>query len=103
MIAFPAAMRMFAFCPRLPESMTIATRPPSVESPCTKICTVDPVSRLCFGCGRSLAEIANWLGFSNGERARIMAELPGRRASLQRLDSPQRANSLQRSKPTEPI
>ena len=34
-----------------------------------QICTVDPVSGLCIGCGRSLAEIACWLGFANEERS----------------------------------
>ena len=31
---------------------------PSIESPCIKVCAVDPRSGLCLGCGRSLAEIA---------------------------------------------
>ena len=81
-IAFPAAMLIFAPCTR-PDSMTIATRPPSIESPCNKVCAVEPVSGLCLGCGRSLAEIANWIGMSESERARIMDELPQRLASLQ--------------------
>ena len=67
--------------------MTFATRPPSIASPCNKICAVDPVSGLCIGCGRSLAEIAAWLGYSDGERSRIMAALPRRLATLQRPDS----------------
>jgi len=64
--------------------MTFATRPPSITSPCNKICAVDTVSGLCIGCGRSLGEIANWLGYSDGERERIMAELPQRLSSLKR-------------------
>jgi predicted Fe-S protein YdhL (DUF1289 family) len=47
---------------------------------------VDPLSELCIGCGRSLAEIAGWIGFEPGERARIMAELPGRLAALGRAE-----------------
>jgi hypothetical protein len=58
--------------------MTFAVRPQVVESPCNNICTVDPASALCVGCGRSLAEIAGWLGLSDAERTRIMAELPRR-------------------------
>jgi uncharacterized protein len=57
-----------------------------IESPCNKVCVVDPLSALCIGCGRSLAEIAGWIGFGPGERARIMAELPGRLAALARAD-----------------
>jgi hypothetical protein len=53
-----------------------------IKSPCTKICAVDPVSGLCIGCGRSLAEIACWLGFANEERTRIMAALPQRLHAL---------------------
>ena len=49
-----------------------------IESPCNKVCVVDPVSGLCVGCGRSLAEIAGWIALSADERARIMAELPQR-------------------------
>jgi uncharacterized protein len=56
----------------------------NVESPCTKICTVDPVSRLCVGCGRSLWEIERWLFLTGAERAKIMAELPERLAAIAR-------------------
>ncbi len=54
----------------------------SPPSPCTKVCTVDPVSGLCLGCGRSLAEIERWLAFTEAERTRIMAQLPARIAAL---------------------
>ena len=50
----------------------------SITTPCTKVCTLDPISRLCIGCGRTLDEIARWSALSEGERARIMAELPAR-------------------------
>jgi predicted Fe-S protein YdhL (DUF1289 family) len=53
-----------------------------IESPCNKVCMVDPTSALCIGCGRNLAEIAGWIGFRADERARIMAQLPGRLAAL---------------------
>jgi predicted Fe-S protein YdhL (DUF1289 family) len=62
--------------------MTVVANPPAIASPCNKVCTVEPVSGLCIGCGRSLVEIANWIGYSDGERSRIMAELPGRLVSL---------------------
>jgi uncharacterized protein len=50
----------------------------SVDTPCTKVCTIDPVTGLCIGCGRTLSEIAGWLTLSASERRRIMAELPQR-------------------------
>ena len=49
-----------------------------IESPCNKVCTLDPVSGLCIGCGRSLDEIARWAQMSDAERARIMSELGNR-------------------------
>ena len=47
----------------------------AVTSPCTKVCTIDPRSRLCLGCGRTLDEIGRWMSLSEDERQRIMAEL----------------------------
>jgi uncharacterized protein len=50
----------------------------TIVSPCEKICTVDPGSGLCSGCGRSLGEIEQWVKCSDAEREHIMQELPGR-------------------------
>jgi uncharacterized protein len=49
-----------------------------MESPCVKVCVIDPQSGVCGGCRRSLAEIAAWSSFSSAERRRIMASLPSR-------------------------
>jgi uncharacterized protein len=49
-----------------------------METPCNKICLLDPASGCCAGCGRMVEEIAGWAGFSDAERRRIMAELPER-------------------------
>ena len=53
-----------------------------VESPCIKICTYQPGSGICTGCGRTLDEIARWASLSETERRRIMDELPGRLKKL---------------------
>jgi predicted Fe-S protein YdhL (DUF1289 family) len=50
----------------------------AIETPCIKVCIVEPQSGLCLGCGRTLDEIARWTAISDGERTRIMAELPHR-------------------------
>ena len=50
----------------------------AVESPCIKLCVVDPASRLCLGCYRSIDEIAAWSGMSAEARRAVMAELPAR-------------------------
>jgi predicted Fe-S protein YdhL (DUF1289 family) len=47
-----------------------------MDSPCIKICVIDPRTRLCEGCARSIDEIAAWSSFSDDQRRRIMAELP---------------------------
>jgi len=55
-----------------------------VQTPCNKICTIDPITGLCRGCGRTLSEIAQWSALTDDARARIMAELPERAARIPR-------------------
>ena len=55
-----------------------------MESPCVKICTYDPVRRLCSGCGRTLDEIADWANLGEEARVRILAELPQRLSAFKR-------------------
>jgi predicted Fe-S protein YdhL (DUF1289 family) len=50
----------------------------TASSPCVNICVIDPVSGLCAGCGRTLAEIARWATMSEPERLSVMALLPER-------------------------
>lgn len=52
----------------------------AASTPCIKVCVIDPVSKLCEGCGRTLAEIARWGRLSEAERLAIMAVLPKRLA-----------------------
>lgn len=47
-----------------------------MDSPCNKICVINPRTRLCDGCARSIDEIAAWTSYTDAERRRIMAELP---------------------------
>ena len=56
--------------------------PKPVATPCVKVCVVDGESGLCLGCYRDLAEVAGWARLSDDDRARIMAELPGRRSRI---------------------
>lgn len=53
--------------------------PAAVASPCVKTCVIDDASGLCLGCLRTLEEIGGWAALSADARARVMAELPGRR------------------------
>ena len=59
-----------------------------ISSPCTKVCTIDPRSRLCLGCGRTLTEIAEWASLPESERLCIMVELPARRGAAHADDRP---------------
>ena len=52
----------------------------SKETPCIAVCMIDPRTSLCFGCGRTLPEIARWHRLESTERLVIMAALPGRMA-----------------------
>jgi len=54
----------------------------NTDSPCIKVCVVDPVSGHCIGCGRSRSEIASWLQLSAPERAAVNAALPQRLAEI---------------------
>ena len=37
----------------------------SKETPCVAVCMIDPKTRLCFGCGRTLPEIRDVAGHAN--------------------------------------
>jgi uncharacterized protein len=52
----------------------------SIETPCIAVCMIDPRTSLCFGCGRTLPEIARWHRMESGERLTLMAQLPVRMA-----------------------
>ena len=56
--------------------------PRAIATPCVKVCFVDADSGLCLGCHRTMEEVARWMGFSDAERAEIMARLPARRALI---------------------
>jgi uncharacterized protein len=53
-----------------------------VKTPCNRVCALHPISGLCMGCGRSVAEIAGWIGFDHKERAAIMERLPARLVAM---------------------
>jgi predicted Fe-S protein YdhL (DUF1289 family) len=50
----------------------------SQDTPCIAVCMIDPRSNLCFGCGRTLPEIARWGQMTGEERRTLMATLPQR-------------------------
>jgi len=52
------------------------------DSPCNKVCVLDPVSGFCIGCGRTGEEIGGWLAMTAAERATLVASLPARLARM---------------------
>ena len=55
---------------------------PEIETPCIKVCVVDPETGFCIGCGRTRTEIGSWLGLSALDRQSIMAGLNERVETL---------------------
>ena len=65
------------------ESYTMDdSRFPDIETPCIKICVIEPETGFCIGCGRTRMEIASWLSISPPERRKVMDDLPERVATL---------------------
>jgi len=52
----------------------------SKETPCIAVCMMDPKTKLCFGCGRTLPEIARWHRMETTERLAVMEGLAARMA-----------------------
>ncbi|WP_431322448.1 DUF1289 domain-containing protein [Rhizobium sp. YTU87027] len=52
-----------------------------MQTPCIHVCSIDPGTGLCIGCGRTLPEIGGWISFSDEERRRLMTLLPARLAA----------------------
>ncbi|MGM0833486.1 MAG: DUF1289 domain-containing protein [Pseudomonadota bacterium] len=44
-------------------------------SPCIQVCTIEPSSSLCKGCGRTLDEIACWGSMTEAEKTPVWDRL----------------------------
>ena len=55
-----------------------------LASPCLGICLMDPATRMCRGCLRTVAEIAAWYDAGTAEKRAIVARLALRRAEAKR-------------------
>lgn len=56
----------------------------TIDTPCVKLCVVDPESGFCIGCGRSRPEIAGWLAMTPAGRRDVMAGLGERLETMTR-------------------
>jgi len=63
----------------------------SKETPCIAVCMMDPRTKLCFGCGRTLPEIARWHRMETAERLAVMEGLAARMAEAGLVPIPPRA------------
>lgn len=50
-----------------------------LASPCINVCKMDPASKLCTGCYRTIEEITIWSRTDDVQRARILAAVARRR------------------------
>ena len=63
------------------------SRFPEIETPCIKICVIEPESGFCIGCGRTRDEIASWLSITPEQRHAVVVALPERVAGMTRHKS----------------
>jgi predicted Fe-S protein YdhL (DUF1289 family) len=59
---------------------TSEIKQPTPISPCIGICIMDPRTRQCRGCLRTIEEIAGWYEASADEKRALLAVLAERRA-----------------------
>ncbi|EJB08069.1 putative Fe-S protein [Rhizobium leguminosarum bv. trifolii WSM597] len=72
-----------------------------MQTPCIHVCSIEPATGFCAGCGRTLQEIGNWVSYSDIERRRIMALLPARLAGAAALSNDMKAGHA--SGPERPL
>jgi predicted Fe-S protein YdhL (DUF1289 family) len=47
----------------------------TVPSPCISVCQLDPESRRCLGCSRSIEQIEAWIMLDDRERMAVWVQL----------------------------
>jgi uncharacterized protein len=63
----------------IPEPTDHIWKRAEIDSPCIKICVIQPETRLCTGCLRTIDEISAWSRMTPEARAQVMAELTARK------------------------
>lgn len=63
----------------------------AIVSPCRRECQLHPIEKVCLGCLRSIDEIQRWTRLAPATRARIIDELPARRAAREAAEAALRA------------
>ena len=57
-----------------------------IGSPCVNWCEMNPKSNYCFGCFRSIEEIASWSRLSEAEKEAVWLALPLRKVTANSSD-----------------
>lgn len=57
-----------------------------MDSPCVKVCVIEPDTGFCQGCRRTLAEIAAWSTMTSTQRLGIMDLLGARNGASNKAD-----------------
>jgi len=66
----------------IPENTDDLWKRAEIDSPCVKVCVIEPKSRLCTGCLRTIDEIGAWSMMSQDARRMIMDDLPARASQI---------------------
>ena len=78
------------------ESSSITPAP--IQSPCILVCTIEPDTGWCRGCGRTTREIGAWSVYSPEQRSEIMRVLPERMEQLPPPPRERRVTKRQRQR-----
>lgn len=49
-----------------------------MQTPCIRICSIDPYTKTCRGCKRTVEEITNWTKYNDDQRNDIINRLGAR-------------------------
>jgi predicted Fe-S protein YdhL (DUF1289 family) len=63
------------------KAVRTAASEPDPVSPCLGICLMDPATRTCRFCLRTIAEITGWYRAAPAEKRAILERLPARHAA----------------------
>lgn len=63
---------------RVATLSAMQTPPKPVASPCTLVCAINGETGFCYGCRRTIEEIAGWSRYSETQRADILDQLAER-------------------------
>lgn len=78
----------------MPDQPADANLGPAPVSPCVGICLMDPGTRTCRGCLRTVEEIAAWYSADPAEKRAIIARLEQRRRAAASGCSPRRPHPV---------